>query len=693
MPLPFHYRIKKLNLILTICLLCAAGLRPSFSQPITFNHSLFFNDTLVDESAYQVVEVENGFILCGLTDYANNTLVISGLDQSGNILWKKYYGKDRRHQYRPGYYDSMVKTTDGNFAMAVAILDSLVFPVVWRINILKFNPAGDTLWSKKVYSPVTTDRSCYAHGLIETNDKGFLVYGEEDYMGVMVKTDSLGNKEWLTYYGPNAYADYRYIFSVCQTADSGFIIGGHRENIGNLISGNPFVVHYDKSGNLKWEKGFGGPYKDYMGTYVRPVNDSIFMAVANYTVNTSGPPYYEPQMLQLQLITISDKGDVISNVLTGDVDLQITVYDLEKMRDGTFIASGLTWDYKSWLMNFSQDDDNMFFRMLEIPSKIDYLSSLKDILSCSDGGIIACGDFNELYNGSNRNKPWLIKTDRFGCVEMGCDSTAIYITDQPSPAIACNDTVSLGIEIYSIPGNVEYNWQSFQEGIWQNIEDDIVYQGFHDDTLIIYPGYIESQQEYYRCNFSNQYWSFYSDSVVVSFPDTLRILLQPESQSVKYGQAADFLIRTTGSPPVQYHWYHNSLAMEEAIDSVLYIQNVAETDTGTYHCIMSNECGEIESIHVSLNISNLGIDDENDHDRTCLSPNPTSGILNLTRSEGVCLEKLILVDISGKPLSEIHLGTKIRQDIKLDISYLSPGIYFLIIQTDNERIIKKILKL
>jgi hypothetical protein len=666
------------------------GQNLSLSQSITFNSSIIFKDTIHDESASQVLEVDSGYILSGVSDYVHHRLIIARLNGTGQFIWKRTYGT-LSTTFRPGYYDSMIRTGDENIAMAVTYTDTLNTPAS-RIMIMKFNIDGDTLWSKIVYYPVTVNRPCYAHGIIETNDKGFLVFGAEDYMGVMIKTDSLGIQEWLKYYGPNAYADCRFIFSVCQTSDSGFIVGGHRENIGNSISGNPFVIRYDKSGSVKWEKGFGWDYKDSPGTFIQPVNDSIFMVTANITTSTSGPPYYQPLTTDIQRIKIKDNGEVLFNEFTGLDGLKPDVHDLNVMHDGTFIATGITSNYQSWILNFTADNNIMFFRRMDIPSSNpEYISQLRDITSCSDGGILACGEF-KVFGASNPYRPWLIKTDRFGCIDMGCDSTGLYITDQPEPNMNCRNSIaSIGLVAQSIQGDIGFNWQLLRAGTWQDIEDEVIYQGFNDDTLIINGRFIENQQESYRCKVYNDFWSLYCDSVVVDFLDTLVIVSDPLSQSVHFGEPADFQVSTSGSQPVDFQWYHDDEIMEGENDSVLFIASVTESDSGSYFCRMTNECGNLESGHAFLRIINLGIEDHPGKDLINIFPNPSEGVLNVRLKSDASIKDIVLSDPFGRRLT-FKMVESGRSSCQINISGISPGIYFLLIFTDREKTVRRIIK-
>ncbi|RLF80741.1 hypothetical protein DRN32_02420, partial [Thermococci archaeon] len=71
--------------------------------------------------------------------------------------------------------------------------------------------------------------------------------------------DSNGNLEWAKTFGGGGY-DYAY--SIQQTSDGGYIVGGYTYSFG---AGNTdfLVIELDSNGNLEWAKTFGGGGYDY----------------------------------------------------------------------------------------------------------------------------------------------------------------------------------------------------------------------------------------------------------------------------------------------------------------------------------------------------------------------------------------------------------------------------------------------
>lgn len=675
------------------CAILSFYFSTSCCQSVTFNKILSFDNSAAIQDAAQIIEVEDGYIMYGCVFGINKRLVIAKLNYTGDTLWSKKYGSARRY-FSPGYYDSMIKTSDSNFVVALSYFDT-VFSSHPRIMVLKFDKNGDTLWSKQVYTPGQEDVTCCAGGVIETLDKGFLVYGGEGASwAVLLKTDSLGNLEWKKYYGYNQRYNICSIFSARQLADSGYIVTAEIRDTGNNNWADPMLVRYDKHGVKQWEKALGGPKKDYSGMFIQATQDSNFVVITHYTTEDSGHPYYIPTKNKLQVAKINDNGNILQSYLVGDEDEHLEVNDLEPIEDGSFIACGQNCDYISWIYNFSLEKDSLYFRMLKIPAKMDFISELYDVKYCSDGGLIACGFFDDLHHGQQYDHPWIIKTDRFACFTPGCDSNGVYTLNQPVPATTCkNKPASLSLEAYNSSGNVNYNWQSFQNNTWQNLEDSIIYHGIQENVLNINSSYIDSPKEFYRCHYYNEIWSLFTDSVTVDFLDTLNIITQPENQSVQYGEPASFATLASGEYPVDYQWYHGTLALGGSTDSILQINHVYVGDTGSYYCMLRNECGRIRTDTVSLSINDLGIKDGQCTPGIFISPNPTNSLLRICSTEKIYIESLILTDLTGKPFSANPFGVIERLDYTLYINDLPGGVYLLIIQTDQERITRKIVKL
>jgi hypothetical protein len=142
--------------------------------------------------------------------------------------------------------------------------------------------------------------SDYAAQLQETSDGGFIIagssfthlgntgggnktapfYGNSDFW--VVRADSQGNKLWDQSYGG---ASDEHLWSVQQTADGGFILGGSKTSP-NFGQADFWLVRTDSSGNKLWDRSFGGDLND-IAKSVRQTSDGGYV-LAGYSSSSAG---------------------------------------------------------------------------------------------------------------------------------------------------------------------------------------------------------------------------------------------------------------------------------------------------------------------------------------------------------------------------------------------------------------------
>ena len=148
--------------------------------------------------------------------------------------------------------------------------------------IVKVNADGVKQWDRTYggasYDGLTT--------LIQTTDGGYLLggyswsgagadkaeasRGESDFW--VVKINGSGQKEWDRTYGGT---DHDYLISALQTADGGYLLGGHSlsevgadKSAANRGEGDYWVVKVSKSGQKEWDRAYGGPGFDWLSAVV-----------------------------------------------------------------------------------------------------------------------------------------------------------------------------------------------------------------------------------------------------------------------------------------------------------------------------------------------------------------------------------------------------------------------------------------
>jgi hypothetical protein len=120
--------------------------------------------------------------------------------------------------------------------------------------IVKTNNTGDTLWTKMF----GTSNEDYFRGLATTSDGGCIAVGETNgwsanYDINVVKLNSNGVTQWSKVLG--TVLDIDYAWSVKQTSDGGYIIGGNSGAISS--TGDILLIKLDANGNVVWSKMIG----------------------------------------------------------------------------------------------------------------------------------------------------------------------------------------------------------------------------------------------------------------------------------------------------------------------------------------------------------------------------------------------------------------------------------------------------
>ena len=127
-------------------------------------------------------------------------------------------------------------------------------------------------------------QSTTARSIKPTYDNGFIICGAthegsgggDDLDFLLIKTDSIGNKQWYKHYG-DIRNDKAY--SVVETPDSGFAICGQTQCEGGYK--DLYLIKTDRFGNKIWESKAGSEYNEY-GMNIQNTADGGFIVVLFY---------------------------------------------------------------------------------------------------------------------------------------------------------------------------------------------------------------------------------------------------------------------------------------------------------------------------------------------------------------------------------------------------------------------------
>lgn len=132
--------------------------------------------------------------------------------------------------------------------------------------LFKLTAEGAILWQKS-YSFGNESDGCYSlfRHVIPTYDNGFIATGRTSDFGIsknmVLKSDSLGNQEWVRFYGNSMYRNPNFT-DVIATKDSCYIVCGaytYGETFGGLYPYDGWIIKIDNNGNTVWDR----KYRDY----------------------------------------------------------------------------------------------------------------------------------------------------------------------------------------------------------------------------------------------------------------------------------------------------------------------------------------------------------------------------------------------------------------------------------------------
>jgi hypothetical protein len=205
----------------------------------------------------------------------NEDVLLIKLDSNGNKQWVKSYGG-------PGIEasKSICQTPDGGYGVLTGSEKRAGDFAFDRVDA-----NGNYLWTSNNYG---SSRQEGVYEIIATPDHGFLMTGysfgadgdipynyKMPIVGfqpadfILIKTDSLGNKQWLSILGSTGDESYSG-FSVTTDGDNFYALGAAptidfdcRDSL-RLAVGykgwSPYVFKLDRNGNKLWSKAVGGGY-------------------------------------------------------------------------------------------------------------------------------------------------------------------------------------------------------------------------------------------------------------------------------------------------------------------------------------------------------------------------------------------------------------------------------------------------
>ncbi|WP_298238687.1 hypothetical protein [uncultured Algibacter sp.] len=346
-------------------------------------------------------------------------------DSNNALSWQKTYGgsgDDRGNDIIQTNDNGYIifgqsSSSDGNITNNAGSLD------FW---LSKIDSSGNIIWNNSFgFSGVDNGIS-----LIETKDNGYLLTGVLDVTASggegnskfstskrhaggdywAIKLNSNGDKQWSKFYG-GTFTDTPN--DVIQTTDNGYLIIGSSDSNDVDISDNKgsydmWIIKISETGNLLWEKSFGGSEIDEAYN-ITSTNDGNYLIVGN-TRSSDNDVSFNNGAADLWMIKISETGNMLWEKTLGGNNFD-SGSAVSKTQDGGFILSGNSRSLNGNLIENKSQNDAWLIK-IDANANIEWQKTIggteidfaNDITQLNDGTYVAVGETSSSNEDITENK-------------------------------------------------------------------------------------------------------------------------------------------------------------------------------------------------------------------------------------------------------------------------------------------------
>ncbi len=290
-----------------------------------------------------------GFIISGICD---TCLYLMKTDDNGDSLWTKTYCNFKVNSPDfTGPASKIIQTSDMGYILCHTSLD---YAQNQRMQIIKFNESGDTVWSRKY----NNDDYSYGSSIIQASDGNYLACGSQGMSdngtsdAMIVKIDPDGVVIWEREYDRFGYDDG--FSSIKETAPDEFVAAGNASDVPSGGENNfAYVVKINATGDTLWTRidnpGAGNVSETIQDLDISPepgivlggnMNNSFFLAkLDEYGVGFTGIENHEIQAdSDIHLLFLDSEIVIENNRSLNTPNLTVMIFNTL----GQSVYSGLT---------------------------------------------------------------------------------------------------------------------------------------------------------------------------------------------------------------------------------------------------------------------------------------------------------------------------------------------------------------
>lgn len=589
----------------------------------------------------------------------------------------------------------------------------------------------------------------YLNFVEQTTDGGYILGGDsnsgangdktESRIGVggadywVVKLDSFGAIEWQNTIGGTSTEALKAVF---QTTDGGFIIGGYSQsgisgdktevNIGGY---DYWIVKLDALGNIQWQNTIGGNSNDKLNCIIQTDDDGYLMGgesqsniSGDKTENSKGGDDY-------WVVKTNSLGSIEWQNTFGGVDYD-GLFSIDKTADGGFILggyslSGISGDktenniggsYDYWILKI--DNTGNILWQNDIGGNAS--DKLKKVYLTIDNGFILGGTSSSGISGdksevSHSDDYWVVKTDANGNILWQNTISGVagdvfydivqapdgsFIVGGSSSSVAGYDKSESRIGAGSLNDYWIVKLNNLGNILWENTIGGDKADDFRSLTNTIDGGCIvggsslsnifADKTEANWNTSTNDWWAVKINSDVASCEAPTG--LYADNITTSSAKLHWSLVPGADSYKVYYResaggvWIKkNATTNAKTISGLL-------TNTSYDYKIKSNCGAEMSTFSVIETFTTLpfklGI--ESSDEFLSVYPNPTKGLVTINFiKKGFEGNRLVVKNILGEEVINL---LNIEENITIDLSKFSPGIYFINLTIGTMDYYKKVIK-
>jgi len=270
---------------------------------------------------------------------------------------------------------------------------AILFVFSFLISCIPTSISNEPKIWQKTYGGTGFDGAQYIQ---QTSDGGYIAVGWTDsfgsggYDGYLLKLDGSGNLKWQKTFGGNQDDWFNY---TRQTSDDGYIAVGWTYSYGQGLA-DVYVVKLDANGELTWEETYGGDGFDE-GYCIEQTADGGFVIVGESNSFVSGP--VDVYVLKLDADGNLEWQKTYRSDGSDGSDGSDEAFCIRKTSDGGYIIAGRsdsqnTGMYDAYILKLDANGELTW----QNTYGGDDWDEAKSIYQTSDGGYIAVGVTNSL---------------------------------------------------------------------------------------------------------------------------------------------------------------------------------------------------------------------------------------------------------------------------------------------------------